>query len=106
MRSIRLKCLMAAAAAVFSGGAAASEAVRVPDLSESPVYVRTDGLPTALARRVEAEAQKGLRPLRQYVQRTRFLHQLDLVSLLVTRDQARALVAGDGTAKLTLIARN
>ncbi len=106
MKTIYLKCLMAAAAAAFSGGASAeSFASRTPDLSESSIYVRTDGLPKALAKRVEAEALKGLRPLRQYVQRTKCIHQLDLISLLMTREQARNLVAQDGTARLTLIAR-
>src|SRR5512140_1198189 len=105
MRSTRLKCLVAAAAAALSGGGAASEVSRVPDLSESPVYVRTDGLPAPLARRLDAEARKGLRPLRQYVQRTKYIHQIDLVTLLMTREQARTLVARDGNAKLTLIDR-
>jgi hypothetical protein len=106
MKSICLKCLMAAAAAAFTGGAsAASYTSRTPDLNDSPIYVRTDGLPKALAKRLEAEALKGLGPLRQYVQRTKYVHQLDLISLLMTREQARTLFAQDGAARLTLITR-
>lgn len=59
----------------------------------------------ALAQRLHAEARKGLRPLRQYVQRTKYIHQIDLVTLLMTREQARTLVAGEAGAKLTLIDR-
>jgi hypothetical protein len=43
--------------------------------------------------------------LRQYVQRTKYIHQIDLVTLLMTREQARTLVAGEAGAKLTLIDR-
>ena len=68
------------------------------------IYVRTDGLPTAVARRVEEEAQKGLQPLRQYVQRTKFIHQLDLISLLMTREQAQ-IAMRDDKARVVLVAR-
>ncbi len=104
--SIRLKCMTAAAAAAFSGAAAPAEVSRAPDLGEQPVYVRTDGLPAALAQRIDAEARKGLRPLRQYVQRTHFIHQLDLITLLMTREQAQRLAARDGNVQLTLIAKS
>jgi hypothetical protein len=102
MKSILAKCALAAAVA----GAAQASPVDTVDVNPyQAIYVRTDGLPTAVARRLEEEAQKGLQPLRQYVQRTRFIHQLDLVSLLMTRDQARAAMAQDDTVRLVLIAR-
>ena len=104
MKSIFAKCAMAAAAAA---AAAAAQANPVDTIDVNPyqaIYVRTDGLPTAVARRIEEEAQKGLQPLRQYVQRTRFIHQLDLLSLLMTRDQARVAVAQDEKIHLVLIA--
>ena len=106
MKTIHLQCAIAALAAALAGSANAAERTAAPNLSESPVYVRTDGLPVAVARRLEAEAGKGLRPLRQYVQRTRYIHQLDLVSLLMTREQARLAVIEDGTVKLVKIARS
>lgn len=103
---MKLKCAAAALAAALSGTAGAQSPAAAPKLDEYPVYVRTDGLPTAVAQRVEEEAQKGLRPLRQYVQRTKYIHQLDLVSLLMTREQARLAVVADGTVKLVQIARS
>ena len=106
MKTIYVRCALAAAAAAFATGANAQVRVAsAPDLNESPIYVRTDGLPGAVARRVEEEAQKGLRPLRQYVQRTKYIHQIDLVSLLMTREQARVAVTDDGTVKLVQMAR-
>ena len=105
MKSIFAKCAMAAAAACVAGAAQASPVDSVDVNPYQAIYVRTDGLPTAVARRVEEEAQKGLQPLRQYVQRTRFIHQLDLVSLLMTRDQARLAMARDEHVHLVLIAR-
>lgn len=71
-----------------------------------PIYVRTDGLPQAVARRVEEEAQKGLQPLRQYVQRTKFIHQLDLISLLMTRDQLRTALFQDENVRVVQVAQN
>jgi diacylglycerol kinase family enzyme len=105
MKSIFAKCAMAAAAAAVAGATQASPVDTVDVNPYQAIYVRTDGLPTAVARRVEEEARKGLQPLRQYVQRTRFIHQLDLVSLLMTRDQARIAQAQDDTIHLVLIAR-
>jgi diacylglycerol kinase family enzyme len=101
MKSICAKCAMAAAAAALAGAAQASPVDTVNVNPYQSIYVRTDGLPTAVARRVEEEAQKGLQPLRQYVQRTRFIHQLDLVSLLMTRDQA--LIAMEQGEKVHLV---
>jgi len=70
---------------------------------ETPVFVRVDALPTHLAQRIEREASKGLKPLRDYVQRTKFMHQLDLVSLLMTREQARVALR-DPNVRLVRIA--
>ena len=104
MKSIFAKCALAAAAAL--AGAAQAGPVDTVDVNPyQAIYVRTDGLPTGVARRVEEEAQKGLQPLRQYVQRTHFIHQLDLVSLLLTRDQARVAMEQDEKIHLVRIAR-
>jgi hypothetical protein len=102
MKPIYLKCTLAAAAALLAGAAQANPS----DASEyQAVYVRTDGLPTGVAMRIEQEAQKGLQPLRQYVQRTKFIHQLDLISLLMTREQAQIAKAKDDKVQLVLIAQ-
>ena len=106
MKTIYLKCALAAAAAAVAGAAQAadpSDAVNVDQYQ--PIYVRTDGLPTAVAKRVEEAAQQGLQPLRRYVQRTKFIHQLDLISLLMTRDQAQIAIAQDDKVQLVLVAR-
>jgi len=105
MKSIFAKCAIAVAAAAVAGAAQASPVDTVDVNPYQAIYVGTDGLPTAAARRLEEEAQKGLQPLRQYVQRTSFIHQLDLVSLLMTRDQARVAMAQDEKVHLVLIAR-
>ncbi len=89
MKSVSLKCALAAAALAVAGAAEAGPADTVDVDPYQALYVRTDGLPTAVAKRVEEEARNGLQPLRQYVQRTKFIHQLDLISLLLTREQAR-----------------
>ena len=60
---------------------------------EESVIVNTYGLPTYVAKAVEAKAQKGITPLRQYVQRTSFLHQLNLEALILTPEKAAAMKA-------------
>jgi hypothetical protein len=105
MKSIYGKCAMAAAAVIVAGAAQANPSETVSVNQYQAIYVRTDGLPAAVARRVTEEAQKGLQPLRQYVQRTKFIHQLDLVSLLMTREQARIAMAQADKPTLVLIAR-
>lgn len=105
MKTIYTKCVLAAGAALVAGAAQANPSDTVSVNPYQALYVRTDGLPTAVAKRVSEEAQKGLQPLRQYVQRTRFIHQLDLISLLLTREQAHVAMAQDEKAQLVLIAR-
>jgi hypothetical protein len=105
MKSIYLQCALAAAAAAVAGAVQAGPADAVSVNQYQAIYVRTDGLPTAVARRVEEEAQKGLQPLRQYVQRTKFIHQLDLISLLLTREQAQTAMAQDDKVQLVLVAQ-
>ena len=105
MKSIRTKCLLAAAAALLAGAAQANPSDTISVNPYQALYVRTDGLPTAVAERVSEEAGKGLQPLRQYVQRTRFIHQLDLIALLMTQEQAQVAMARDDKAQLVLIAR-
>ena len=61
MKSIFAKCALAAAAAAVAGAAQAHPTDAVPVNPYQSIYVRTDGLPQAVAKRVEEEAQKGLR---------------------------------------------
>ncbi len=105
MKFIFAKCALIAAAAV-AGAAQAREPQAAALDPFQAIYVRTDGLPMAVAQRVEQEAQKGLQPLRQYVQRTKFIHQLDLVSLLMTSEQARLAQAQDDNVHVVQIATN
>ena len=102
MKSIYAKCVLAAAAAVIAGAANARQPESMNQFES--IYVRTDGLPSAVARRVEEEAQKGLQPLRQYVQRTKFIHQLDLIALLMTREQVQTAMSRDDQVQVVLIA--
>ena len=51
--------------------------------SEAAVSVKTDGLPTHVAARVQAKAAEGMTALRRYVWITRGMHALDLHALLV-----------------------
>jgi len=105
MKSIYTKCALAAAAAAVAGAAQAHPSDAVTVNPYQAVYVRTDGLTAPVAKRVTEEAQKGLQPLRQYVQRTKFIHQLDLVSLLMTREQVQTAMAQDDRVKVVLIAQ-
>src|SRR5258706_9048956 len=105
MNSIHAKCVLAAAAAALAGAAQAQPMDTVAVDPYQSIYVRTDGLPQAVARRVEEEAQKGLRPLRQYGQRTKYIHQLDLIPPLMTREQAQVAMPRDATGNGVLIAR-
>ena len=105
MKSIFAKCALAAAAAAVVGAAQAHPTDAVSVNPYQSIYVRTDGLPKAVAQRVEEEAQKGLQPLRQYVQRTKFIHQLDLISLLMTHQQAQVAMARDEKVHVVLIAQ-
>jgi len=79
MKAIHKKCLLAVAALAFAGTANAQQAI---DEDTTPVYVNTEGLTGYMAERVEAEAQKGLRALTNYVQRTRTIHHLYMPKLL------------------------
>jgi hypothetical protein len=54
---------------------------------EAAVSVKTDGLPTHVAARVQEKAAEGMTALRRYVWITRGMHALDL----------RALVADEAT---------
>lgn len=105
MKSIYLKCALAAAAAVVAGAAQANPSDAAGVDPYQAIYVRTDGLPTAVAQRIEQEARKGLQPLRQYVQRTKFIHQLDLISLLMTHEQAQVAMSRDDKVHVVLIAQ-
>lgn len=59
--------------------------------TDSPVAVRTQGLPSHVAARVEEKAAQGITALRQYVWISRAVNQLDLRSLL--REEAPPQVA-------------
>jgi len=103
---LHTKILLAAAAAAFAGtvNAQRSESIYVV-ADDTPVFVKTEGMPSYLARRVEAEAAKGLQPLRQYVQNTKFIHQLDLVSILLTEKEAKLARAENPNIQLAAIGR-
>src|SRR5207342_2709311 len=84
-----VKCLLVVAALATAGTVNAQQKVEDDSLANTPVYVRVDGMPTHVAKQIERAAAKGLDPLNKYVQRTKFIHQLDLVALLMTPEQAR-----------------
>jgi len=103
MKTIQLKCALAALAAALAGAAQAHPTDTVSVNPYQSIYVRTDGLPQGVAKRVQEEAQKGLQPLRQYVQRTKYIHQLDLVSLLMTQEQAQLAQKQDSRVQVVLV---
>ena len=78
--------ILAACAALLASAALAAPA-------EEPVAVRTDHLPSHVARRVEQEAAKGPAALRRYVTITRNILAIDLDALLVPADAHPARAA-------------
>jgi hypothetical protein len=75
MKTNLTKHLVTAAAFAFSGSVCAQE-------SGQPVAVKVDGLPRHVAERVQEKARQGPAALRQYVQRTRMIHELHYGSLI------------------------
>lgn len=61
----------------FAGGAHAQQ-----PREESPVAVRTDGMPPFIAEKVKEKAAQGSTELRRYVDRTRMVHSIDFRSIL------------------------
>jgi hypothetical protein len=106
MKTLTKKCLLAAAAFAVAGTVNAQESQEsIVVESDSPMYLRTDGLPPYLANRLEDKAREGLRALSQYVQRTRMIHQLSLNRILVTRQDADAVLASGEKVHLVAIAQ-
>jgi hypothetical protein len=106
MKSMHRKFVFAAAALAAAGTVNAQqpqESIIVTPRDDA-VYVKTDGMPTFLAERVEQEAQKGLRALSHYVQRTQAIHHLYLPDLLVTREQAEQALAQGQRPHLVAVA--
>jgi hypothetical protein len=97
------KCLLVVAAIATAGTVNAQQKATIHVDENTPVYVRVDGLPQHVARQIERAAAKGLDPLSKYVQRTKFIHQLDLVALLMTPEQAR-IASRDARVRLVRIA--
>ena len=93
MKSIYVKCVLAVAATAAPGAAHAQQSDAIAVNPYQSIYVRTDGLTSAVAKRVEEEAQKGLQPLRQYVQRNQ-VHPPARPDL--APNDARAGADGDG----------
>ena len=60
--------------------------------AEPPVAVDTRGLPQYVAKQVEAEAAKGVVPLRRYLERTYPVHQLR-VDMVLAREEGPAQFA-------------
>ena len=72
--------------------AAALLAAASAQAAESPVRVRTDGMPSHMRLQVEAAAQQGPTALRQYLQRTRMLgYNLRVEEVVVEADLAGVL---------------
>jgi len=98
MRANYTKYLLAALAVATAGTVNAQQ-------PEEPVIVNTYGLPAFVAKNVDAEAQKGITALRQYVQRTSFMHQLNLEALIVTPEKAAAMKAEARELEVQIAAR-
>ena len=81
MKSMHLKRLLAAVVLAAAGSVNAQQVM----YAEAPVAVDTTGLAPAVAQRVQRAADKGITALRQYVQRTRFIHALYLPDLVMRR---------------------
>lgn len=104
MNTFVSKLLLSAAALAVAGSVNAQQSQDsiVVD-SDSPMYLRTDGLPPYLADRLEEKAHEGLRSLNQYVQRTRMIHQLSLDRILMTREEANIALASSDRVRLVLV---
>lgn len=79
-RSLTLRLAAAAALATLATGAFAQDAPRLA--------VKTDGLPTFVARAIEEKAGQGVGALRQYVERTRMIHGLYIPDLVRAEEAA------------------
>jgi hypothetical protein len=107
MNNLTTKCLLAAAALAVAGSVNAQQAQdSIVVESDSPMYLRTDGLPQYLAERLEQKAREGLRSLNQYVVRTRMIHQLSLDRILVTAEQANVAMASGEKVHLVLVEKD
>lgn len=94
MKTNATKLILAAAALVVAGSALAQEA-------ERPVQIRTDGLPSHLAERLQAKAQEGPTALIQYVNRTRMMgHQVRVEEIVLKADEAATLAAKKADGKM------
>jgi hypothetical protein len=78
-----MKRLVLPLAAMLAAGAATSFA------GEPPVAVDTRGMPQYLARQIQAEAARGIVPLRQYLARSYPVHQLRVDMVLAREEPAR-----------------
>jgi hypothetical protein len=105
MRSINTILAIGAAALALAGTASAREVIYVVPGDPQPVVVRTDKLPAYIARELEAESAKGLAAVRQYVQRTKFMHQLDLIDVLMTPEQAQRVATAEPDARFVKVAQ-
>ena len=105
MNSIKTRLAIGAVALVLAGTAAAQREAIVVTSDQKPVVVRTDKMPAYLAREIEDESAKGLNALRQYVLRTKFIHQLDLVDVLMTPEQAQMVASAEPNARFVKIAQ-
>lgn len=81
MNAIVLRSIFAAAALCGSIAVAAEP--------EAPVKVNVDALPAHVAVQVRAHASQGLKPLRDYLERTRFIHQLRIEDVIVKGNPAQ-----------------
>ena len=94
MQTVNLKFLLAAATLAVAGNVNAQQTQDpiVVDI-DTPVFVKTDGMPAYLAERVEKEARKGMRALDYFALRTKTMHQLYLPAIVITQEQAIAAEA-------------
>ncbi len=79
-RSLTLRLAAATALATLATGAFAQDVQRIA--------VKTDGLPTFVAKAIEEKAGQGVGALRQYVERTRMIHGLYIPDLVRAEEAA------------------
>jgi len=96
-RSLTLRLAAAAALASLATGAFAQDAPRLA--------VKTDGLPTFVARAIEEKAGQGVGALRQYVERTRMIHGLYIPDLVRAEEPAVEQAAVSSAEEAPVVAQ-
>lgn len=91
--NVRTSQRVIVAAALFASGSALAQQ------AEQPVRVKVDGLPQHVAAQVKDKALQGRDDLRRFIERTRFIYELNYGALAVD-DSPASIAASQGVVSL------